>query len=58
MTETSKGPLDGLKVIDLATMMAAPWAATFLADFGAEVLKVENPKQGDHARHFGLSKNG
>lgn len=58
MTETSRGPLAGLKVIDLATMMAAPWAATFLADFGADVIKVENPQHGDHARQFGLSKNG
>lgn len=47
-----------MKVIDLATMMAAPWAATFLADFGAEVLKVEHPEHGDHARQFGLSKDG
>ena len=53
-----QGPLVGLKVLDLATMMAAPWAATFLADFGADVLKVEHPVTGDHARHFGLSKDG
>lgn len=53
-----RGPLVGLKVLDLATMMAAPWAATFLADFGADVLKVEHPVTGDHARHFGLSKDG
>lgn len=58
MMEPSRGPLEGLKVIDLATMMAAPWAATFLADFGADVIKVENPQHGDHARQFGLSKNG
>lgn len=53
-----QGPLVGLKVLDLATMMAAPWSATFLADFGADVLKVEHPVTGDHARHFGLSKDG
>ncbi len=58
MTPTGTGPLQGLKVIDLAIMMAAPWAATFLADYGAEVLKVEHPETGDHARHFGLSKDG
>ena len=51
-------PLEGLRVLDLATMMAAPWAATFLADYGAEVIKIEHPKTGDHARHFGLSKDG
>ena len=53
-----QGPLVGLKVLDLATMMAAPWSATFLADFGADVLKIEHPVTGDHARHFGLSKDG
>jgi crotonobetainyl-CoA:carnitine CoA-transferase CaiB-like acyl-CoA transferase len=52
------GPLQGLKVLDLATMMAAPWAATFLADYGADVLKLEEPRHGDHARQFGLSKEG
>lgn len=57
-TTESTGPLQGLKVIDLATMMAAPWAATFMADYGAEVLKVEHPEHGDHARQFGLSRDG
>lgn len=55
---TPQGPLVGLKVLDMATMMAAPWAATFLADFGAEVIKLEHPATGDHARNFGLSKDG
>lgn len=52
------GPLHGLRVIDAATMMAAPWAATFLADYGAHVIKIEHPETGDHARHFGLAKDG
>ena len=52
------GPLAGLRVVDMATMMAAPWAATFLADYGADVIKVEHPVRGDHARQFGLSKDG
>ena len=52
------GPLAGLRVVDMATMMAAPWAATFLADYGADVIKVEHPTRGDHARQFGLSKDG
>ncbi|MHB8947041.1 MAG: CaiB/BaiF CoA transferase family protein [Bacillota bacterium] len=46
-------PLEGLKVIDAATMMAAPWAATYLADYGAEVIKLEHPKTGDQSRRFG-----
>ena len=51
-------PLQGLKVIDLATMMAAPWAATYLADYGADVIKVEHPKTGDGMRKFGAMKDG
>ncbi len=51
-------PLRGLKVIDLATMMAAPWAAAYLGDYGAEVIKVEHPKTGDGMRKFGASKDG
>ena len=55
---TQPGPLAGLRVVDMATMMAAPWAATFLADYGADVIKLEHPSRGDHARQFGLSKDG
>ncbi|MGC1402416.1 MAG: CoA transferase [Thermodesulfobacteriota bacterium] len=51
-------PLRGLKVIDLATMMAAPWAAAYLGDYGAEVIKVEHPVTGDGMRKFGALKNG
>lgn len=58
MTKDTQMPLEGLRVLDLATMMAAPWAATFLADYGADVIKIEHPVTGDHARHFGLSKDG
>lgn len=52
------GPLADLRILDLATMMAAPWAATFLADYGADVIKVERTGEGDHARAFGLLKDG
>jgi len=51
-------PLQGLKVIDCSTMLAAPWAATYLADFGAEVIKVEHPQTGDQCRRFGAVKDG
>ncbi len=46
-----KGPLDGLRVLDLATIIAAPFSATLLADYGADVVKVELPS-GDGLRHF------
>lgn len=53
-----KLPLQGVKVVDCATMMAAPWAATYLGDYGAEVIKIEHPKTGDTSRKFGAVKNG
>lgn len=48
----SFGPLAGLKVLDIATIIAAPMAASLLADFGAEVTKLEMPGQGDGLRYF------
>jgi crotonobetainyl-CoA:carnitine CoA-transferase CaiB-like acyl-CoA transferase len=50
-------PLAGIKVIDVATLFAGPLAATFLADFGADVLKVEHPR-GDPVRLHGPAKDG
>ncbi len=44
------GPLEGLRILDIATVLAAPWSATLLADLGAEVLKVEMPGRGDLLR--------
>ena len=44
------GPLSGLKVIELGQLIAGPFAAKTLADFGAEVLKIESPKSGDPLR--------
>ncbi|NML32297.1 CaiB/BaiF CoA transferase family protein [Paraburkholderia antibiotica] len=48
---TQRGPLHGVRVIDCSTVFAGPAAAAYLADFGAEVLKIEHPN-GDHARFF------
>ena len=50
-------PLEGIKVIDAATLFAGPLAATILGDFGAEVLKVEHPK-GDPSRSHGYTNDG
>ncbi len=49
--------LDGIRVIDAATLFAGPLAATLMADFGADVIKVEHPK-GDPVRSHGYCKNG
>ncbi len=45
-------PLDGLKVVELARILAGPWAGQTLADLGAEVIKVEAPN-GDDTRQWG-----
>src|ERR1051326_2193430 len=49
----SRPPLEGLRIIDVGTRIGAPFAATLLADFGAEVWKVELPRQGDFMRTIG-----
>src|SRR5690606_28987829 len=49
----SAAPLDGVRVLDLGRVLAAPWAAQVLGDFGANVLKVERPGRGDDARLYG-----
>src|SRR5262249_32922820 len=54
---TQTPPLDGIRVLDLATLFAGPLVATFLGDFGANVVKVEHPR-GDPVRGHGHSKNG
>ena len=43
-------PLEGIKVLDMSTVLAAPVTATFLGDFGAEVVKIEEPVRGDVTR--------
>ena len=50
---TEGGALEGIRVLDIATFVAAPFCGTILADFGAEVIKVEQPKVGDSLRQFG-----
>ena len=50
---TEKLPLDGIRVIDLATFIAGPFTAAILGEFGAEVVKVEQPGLGDPLRKFG-----
>ena len=52
------GPLQGLRVIDAATLMAGPLAAANLGEFGAEVIKVEQPGTGDPLRTWGDRKDG
>jgi formyl-CoA transferase len=55
---SSSGPLSGLKVVELGQLIAGPFAARTLADFGAEVVKIEPPGVGDPLRKWRLLKDG
>lgn len=57
MTERKTGPLSGYRVIELCSTIAGPVCARLMADFGAEVIKVE-PPEGDAARNMGLQDQG
>ena len=48
-----KGPLKGVRVLELGQLLAGPFTTTRLADFGAEVIKIENPGKGDPMREWG-----
>jgi formyl-CoA transferase len=55
---TRPGPLADLRVLELGTLIAGPFAGRLLADFGAEVIKVEQPGRGDPLRSWGMSWDG
>ena len=52
-TQTSHPPLQGVRVLELGSFIAGPTAARILADFGADVIKVESPSKGDELRYWG-----
>jgi crotonobetainyl-CoA:carnitine CoA-transferase CaiB-like acyl-CoA transferase len=53
MSGPQKGPLSGVRVLELARVLAGPWAGQTLADLGAEIIKVERPGTGDDTRAWG-----
>jgi crotonobetainyl-CoA:carnitine CoA-transferase CaiB-like acyl-CoA transferase len=57
-TDTLAGPLAGLRILDISTVVAGPFAATLLADLGADVLKAEKPGTGDALRALAPHKDG
>ena len=52
------GPFEGVKIVDLTTMLSGPWATSILGDQGADVIKVEVPGKGDHVRSLGNQQGG
>jgi crotonobetainyl-CoA:carnitine CoA-transferase CaiB-like acyl-CoA transferase len=57
-SDRARGPLAGVRVLELGSMYAAPTAGRMLRDFGADVMKVEDPASGDYARQWTPMKDG
>ena len=53
MTELSQGPLHGLRVLEMGSLIAGPFCGQLMGDLGAEVIKIEPPGTGDPMRHWG-----
>ena len=56
-SQPARGPLNGVRVLDISTVYAAPITAMLLGDYGADVLKIEHPR-GDPARTHATARTG
>ena len=54
----STGPLTGVRVLEMGSFIAGPFAGQLLGDYGADVIKIEPPDEGDPMRHWGVTKDG
>jgi formyl-CoA transferase len=57
-TDQPDGPLSDLRVLELGTLIAGPFAGRIFSDFGAEVIKIEHPDDGDPLRRWGMTWDG
>jgi len=58
VTSATSGPLDGVRVLELGNFIAGPFAGQLLGDYGADVIKVEAPGDGDPMRRWGVTRDG
>jgi len=58
MTDSDRGPLDGVRVLELGSFIAGPFAGQLFGDYGAEVIKIEAPGEGDPMRRWGITRDG
>ena len=55
LVSSPTGPLDGIRVLELGSFIAGPFAGQLLGDYGADVIKVETPGDGDPMRSWGVT---